>query len=115
MRLYSRLKNYIEDFTNISKNGVYRIYHIDKPHLSYIGSTCREHKKQCKKGCYGRWVEHITLLSKNKHHSKYLQNVVNKYGILGIRFEILLDMEGKSQKEISLFLQLFHITLRLKM
>ena len=100
MRLYSRLKNHIENFTNISKNGVYRIYHIDKPHLSYIGSTCRKHIKYCKKGCYGRWIEHFTLLNKNKHHSKYLQNVVNKYGISGIRFELLLNMEEKSQREI---------------
>ncbi len=53
MRLYSRLKNHIEDFTDISKNGVYRIYHIDKPHLSYIGSTCRKHIKYCN-GIYKR-------------------------------------------------------------
>jgi hypothetical protein len=89
MKLYSRLIKYIESTENVSLNGGYRIYDLENPHLTYIGSTCREHKKQCKKGMYGRWIEHFSDLKNNRHHSKYLQNVINKYGFDGLRFEVI--------------------------
>lgn len=96
MRLHTTLKKHIlkYDINKVSKNGVYRIYHVEKPGIFYVGSTKREYKqKTCKNGCYGRWVEHYLLLKKNKHHSQYLQNTINKYGIDGIRFEVILNIE----------------------
>lgn len=52
MRLYSKLKNHIVDFTNISENGVYKLYHVVKPDFTYIGSTYRNDSKKCKRGMY---------------------------------------------------------------
>jgi len=34
-------------------------------------------------------MKHICELQNNKHHSRYLQRVVNKYGLEGLRFEII--------------------------
>lgn len=99
MRLYSTLKNYIINFDNISKNGVYKIYHINKPDRLYIGSSFRKNNKQCKKGVYGRWIEHFSRLKYNKHHSPKLQNLINKYGIDGIRFEIIWYCDNNCSQE----------------
>lgn len=86
-KLLDKIDNYNED---VSYNGVYLIYHTSKPEMVYIGSTKRKYNnKKCKNGCYGRWVEHYNRLSKNIHKSHYLQSVINKYGLNGIRFKVL--------------------------
>jgi group I intron endonuclease len=100
MALYSRLIKNIEDTANISSNGVYKIYHLSKPHLAYIGSSCRYHKKRCKKGMYGRWIEHHSMLKNGNHHSIYLQRVVDKYGLDGLRFEGLYFSDEESLEQI---------------
>lgn len=70
--------------------GVYKIYHVTKANVFYIGSASgTKGKKPCELGFYGRFRRHLRALEKNKHDSKYLQNVVNKYGIDGLRFEII--------------------------
>ena len=70
--------------------GVYKIYHIAKANVFYIGSaSANRDVKACQKGFYRRFLEHLHYLEHNKHSSKYLQNVVNKYGIEGLRFEII--------------------------
>lgn len=110
-KLYNVLEQYLCTTNNISKNGVYVIYHISKPHLKYIGSTCRNHTKKCKKGIYGRCVEHFSLLKRGLHHSFYLQNVVNKYGLSGIKFDILytddLDDENFIREKEKYFIDMF--------
>jgi hypothetical protein len=70
--------------------GVYKIYHVAKADVFYIGSASgNRNVKACQKGFYRRFLEHLYYLEHNKHDSKYLQNVVNKYGIEGLRFEII--------------------------
>jgi len=70
--------------------GVYKIYHVAKADVFYIGSaSANRDVKACQKGFYRRFLEHLHYLKHNKHSSKYLQNVVNKYGIEGLRFEII--------------------------
>lgn len=100
MNLHRTLRNHVDDNTNINMNGVYMIYHISKPHFVYIGSTFRTHKKECKKGMYGRWIEHMSLIRKNKHHSIKLQRLVNKYGIEGLRFKSIYPCEECLEQEI---------------
>jgi hypothetical protein len=74
----------------LTKLGVYKIYHASKANIFYIGSASgTQGKKACEVGFYNRFRQHLRALEKNKHSSKYLQNVVNKYGIDGLRFEII--------------------------
>ncbi len=77
----------LEQLTSL---GIYKIYHIAKADIFYIGSASGTMgKKTCELGFYNRFRQHLRNLEKNKHDSKYLQNVVNKYGIAGLRFEII--------------------------
>lgn len=100
----SKLLNYVYDLSlldNLTKLGIYKISHIDKSDLFYIGSASGTFNgKKCQKGFYRRFLEHLKALENKKHDSKYLQNVVNKYGIEGIRFEILEIVETDDRKVI---------------
>lgn len=78
-----------EDLINIFRNGVYKIVHLDKPKLCYIGSATMRGKNLARCGFYIRWLRHQQDLIHNKHHSKYLQRIVNKYGMTNLRFTIL--------------------------
>jgi len=75
------------NFEDIHKIGVYKIYHLHNPSIIYIGSasSCRKWREGFKQ----RWYIHLKSLKQNKHHSPFLQRVVNKYGIEDLRFEIL--------------------------
>lgn len=82
------------EISNLFKKGIYKIHHISKPELCYIGSASRSRSnRSSQKGFYVRFREHLRALEKGNHTSNYLQNVVNKYGIDGIRFEILEVLE----------------------
>lgn len=100
----SKLLNHLYDeslLDNLTKLGIYKISHINKPDLFYIGSASSMYvKKGVQRGFYIRFWHHINHLKLNKHNSKYLQNVVNKYGIEGIRFEILEIVETNDRKVI---------------
>ena len=92
--------------------GIYKIYHNQKPDLFYIGSASgTSGKKKCEVGFYRRFREHLRHLEKNKHGSNYLQNVVNKYGIEGLRFEILEIVESTDRSIILLREQYYLDTL----
>ncbi len=80
-------------------NGVYKIYHLDKPNLFYIGS-CTSRQSGYKGGLYTRWLEHIRLLRKNTHDAKYLQNVYNKYGETNLRLELIENLSGYNSQYI---------------
>ncbi|MCA6430274.1 MAG: GIY-YIG nuclease family protein [Cytophagales bacterium] len=69
------------------QTGIYKIECIDG--RCYIGSTTQSFRK--------RWLKHISQLSKNKHHSKYLQNIYNKHGIEFFSFSILEVVEDKAE------------------
>lgn len=80
-----------ESLNRLYKQGIYSISHIKKPNIFYVGFTTSRiyNKIKAQQGFRGRWSKHITDLRKNKHHSKYLQNIYNKYGENGLRFKIL--------------------------
>jgi len=59
--------------------GIYKIFNSDNTRV-YIGSSIDILK---------RWNSHIYSLKKGKHHSKKLQNYINKYGIDSISFTLL--------------------------
>lgn len=61
------------------KNVIYKIENLLN-HKQYIGST---------KDFLSRKRNHLNLLRKNKHHSKYLQRAYNKYGEKTFSFSIL--------------------------
>jgi group I intron endonuclease len=90
-RLYQTLRSRIiqDDFSILSKNGIYIIWHIKKEGTHYVGSSFKNERKICKRGVYGRWIEHLCRLRTGNHHSRYLQNVVNKYGEEGLRFKMI--------------------------
>jgi len=100
----SKLLNYVYDVSildNLTKLGIYKISHINKPDAFYIGSASGNRKvKDCQKGFYRRFLEHLHFLEHKSHNSRYLQNVVNKYGIKGIRFEILEIVDTDNRKII---------------
>lgn len=60
-------------------SGIYSITHLKTGNF-YIGSAKNFNK---------RWSAHICHLKKNKHHSPYLQNIYNKYGIESLQFNII--------------------------
>jgi group I intron endonuclease len=100
----SKLINYLYDqslLDNLTKLGIYKISHVDKANLFYIGSASSTYvKKGIQRGFYIRFWHHINDLKLNKHNSRYLQNVVNKYGIEGIRFEIVEIVDSTDRKII---------------
>lgn len=75
------------NYEDMQSTGVYKIFHIHNPDVLYIGSASSS--KKWREGFKQRWIEHLKCLNKNNHHSPFLQRIVNKYGIEGLRFEIL--------------------------
>lgn len=75
------------NYEEIQQTGIYRIYHICKPNIYYIGSATSDRK--WRQGFKQRWIVHIKELKNNNHHSPFFQRVVNKYGIEGLRFDII--------------------------
>lgn len=65
----------------IRKTGVYVITHIPSG-LRYVGSAARSFKH--------RWSCHRTDLRRGIHHSKWMQNIYNKYGLNVFKFDIVL-------------------------
>lgn len=61
------------------QSGIYKISHIESGRF-YIGSA---------KNIKARWSTHRQDLIKNKHHSKYLQAIYNKYGKDSIVYEVI--------------------------
>lgn len=80
----SKTKNCLQD---CKKCGVYKIYHVDNLDAFYIGSASST--KKWREGFLERWKKHLKSLQNNNHSSVYLQRVANKYGIEGLRFDIL--------------------------
>jgi len=97
IKLKSKIINY--DVNEVSRNGVYVIFHTHFPSKLYIGSTERKnYKKKCKNGCYGRWIDHVSALKANAHSAPFLQEVVNTYGLEGIRFKVLENADENVRK-----------------
>lgn len=97
--------NLLKDLGSV---GVYSIHHSEKPERLYVGSTSKiKSEKASHRGFYKRFYDHLRELRLNKHHCKYLQNTVNKYGLQGIIFTILEICDGCSVKEIRLKEQLY--------
>ena len=74
--------------------GIYKIFHETCPTRLYVGSTVKRTRFS---GFVPRWCRHYNDLLKNNHCNKKLQRVVNKYGIAGLRFEILEAVSDNTQ------------------
>jgi hypothetical protein len=100
----SKLKGIVvtgESLMELTQCGVYKIHHIKKPKFFYIGSASGIlGKKKSTLGFYRRFLEHLHKLEHNTHSSPFLQNVVNKYGLNGLRFEILEVVDSKDRNTI---------------
>ena len=86
MKLF--LENYWVNFNKVAKysTGVYKIYHVKDKSKLYIGSASSTNKY----GCFSnRFRRHLYDLFYNKHCNARLQNYCNKYGLSGLRFEII--------------------------
>jgi group I intron endonuclease len=65
------------------QSGIYKITHTESGRF-YIGSA---------KNFKSRWNTHNQDLIKNKHHSRYLQAIYNKYGKDSIVYEVIENCE----------------------
>lgn len=68
------------------EQGVYKIYHTYNKTKIYVGSASSTHKLG---GFNNRFNRHLKSLLLGNHHNSKLQYVVNKYGLKGIKFQIL--------------------------
>lgn len=95
------LEFFNKDLETLSKIGIYSIYHKHNPEKLYIGSTSNTQKcnRKTHHGFYKRFYDHVRNLRLQRHHSKYLQNVVNKYGIDGLVFNILEICDNTLSRE----------------
>lgn len=83
--------------SDIHKFGVYKLFHINNPENFYIGSAANRAKEGAwKKGFYHRLQSHLKGLREKKHHSNFLQNIINKHGIDGLRMQIIEITERKN-------------------
>jgi group I intron endonuclease len=79
---------------DLYKTGIYCIYFKHNKAKYYVGSAGIKHNLvKSANGFWCRWRLHLWNLEKNQHHSKYLQNVYNKYGKDSIYFKILEIVE----------------------
>lgn len=72
------------------KSGIYKITNIANGKI-YIGSSVN---------ILNRKNTHFSLLRKNKHYNKHLQNSWNKHGERNFKFEILEYVSFKNRKEL---------------
>jgi len=80
----------VSDHALLSKIGVYKIYHAYSPDDIYVGSTnVSTGVKECQIGFYRRFMAHNNLFKRRTHYSSSLQELVDTYGISGIRYEII--------------------------
>lgn len=84
----------------IKRKGVYSITCSKNKKWIYIGSTF------CKEGFYKRWYCHINKLKRNLHFNPILQNIINKYGLDSISFNII---EVINTKELTYEREVFWI------
>lgn len=75
---------------DLNRTGVYCIYHVDYHGAYYIGSASKYDKVKYRDvGFLQRWRNHFSTLRRGIHHNSFLQAVINKYGLDGIRFDIV--------------------------
>ena len=73
---------------------IYAIYHEQQPDMFYVGRTV--------KSIEIRFQQHRKKLQENKHFNARLQNIVNKYGINGLKYKILEQCNPISIVSLSL-------------
>ena len=93
------------DIEILQKTGVYSIHHAYDLTKIYVGSTSstkkgNKHDRNTHHGFYKRFYDHVRALKNGTHHSKHLQNVVNKHGITNLKFTILEICENCTKEHI---------------
>lgn len=101
---------FIESEISLMNNtGVYKMWHERKPKLFYIGSTMYVRSKETwKSGFYTRWNQHISRLQSELSSVTGMKAIVKKYGIEGLRFQIIeiCDREICREREMEYIKQL---------
>lgn len=67
-------------------HGVYKIYHLSDPEKIYVGSAAGIWKYG---GFSSRWRSHFSSLKLGNHANYKLNDIISKYGLDGLKFEIL--------------------------
>ena len=75
-----------EDLSSIKKFGIYKISYKNKV---YIGSTTQSF--------YIRWIQHMYEMKNFKHSNQKIMNIINKYGIDKLIFEIVEVVDNKNK------------------
>lgn len=75
-----------EDLKSIKKFGIYKISYENRV---YIGSTTQSF--------YLRWIQHMYEIKNFKHTNPKIMNIVNKYGIDKLVFEIVEIIDDKNK------------------
>jgi len=84
-----------ESFDDLITTGIYTITSKVNNKI-YVGSAgVTEGVSKAHLGFWNRWRSHIHELLSNVHRNKHLQNHVNKYGIIDLKFEILLQCDSE--------------------
>jgi group I intron endonuclease len=65
-------------------SGIYKIQSLSKPERCYIGSAINIHQ---------RWIQHLSHLKNNTHHTSKLQRHYNKYGKNDLVFSIVIGCD----------------------
>lgn len=88
MKVTYSLKDFCVNFDSINKykQGVYKLYHLKYPEKIYIGSASGTYKYG---GFANRFNRHLRDLIDGVHCNARIKNVVNKYGLSGLRMEII--------------------------
>lgn len=101
--MYQIEKHLVGDLKDFYLCGYYKIYHINKPNKYYVGSAFSTKRHGSMSGFLYRLSQHFVNLKYNNHINKKLQNVTNKYGIDGLRFEIIeitSDCHSRNLREL---------------
>ena len=75
-----------DDLFSIKKFGIYKISYKNKV---YIGSTTQSF--------YIRWIQHMYEMKNFKHSNQKIMNIINKYGIDKLIFEIVEVVDNKNK------------------
>lgn len=78
--------------------GVYKIYHINNPMRFYIGSVTSTQGRKGQTGFPRRLNAHLYMLRNKTHHAEGLQQIVNVYGLSGVRMDIMEICESNEAK-----------------
>lgn len=100
MNNFKYLKHTINTIDELTKNGVYCLYHKNNPDQKYIGSTFYITNLKSSTGFYNRLKHHIYYASKGKHRNIKIQKIADENGVDDFIFEIIEIIKNKDEIKI---------------